>query len=340
MGKSINDPDLNSVQRPNDTPIRVPCPNHAPNFRLWNTQTGELVPLPCNKYSCPVCGRKKLQKLYSALNRYFSQFKYIRLWTFTLSSTVAVDRINHYKILSECWRRFVTELRRSKYISKKMRLVSYVRVCEPHVIDSDRPKLDLFNDYFHFHVLFTEFIPIDFVMKIWEHICQEYCQVNNHIASCWVKGMVNCKAAAKYVCKYVSKGASLLSKFQKKWTKSSRVSIFDRQLPTGIWKVISYSWMLTMYEKEQLGFDPFTCIHNNQLRNEWPANLPKPPPIYSDFFKNHSAGENLNVETEFELIRIENLKFFTDNKSLFDCIEVECEPIAVDESQKKQVIFI
>ena len=206
------------------------CPNPSDFLKFVRTRDGKEIAVPCGKYSCEYCGQKKAQKLYSALNRYFGQFKYVRLWTFTLSSRVAPDKITHYKIFAECWRRLITELRRNKVFSKKQHKFQYVRVCEPHK-----------SGFFHYHCIFTEYFKQELVQKIWEGICQEVTKDKFHVAQCNVKGCLSSKGAARYVSKYVLKSAKLLYSHQKKWTKSVGASIFDKKVSSGEWSIMMNS---------------------------------------------------------------------------------------------------
>ena len=200
------------------------CPNVKRNFVFLNWRTNEKIPVPCNRYDCPVCGPKKAKKLYHAINRFFSKIKVVRLWTFTLSSGVAVTPVEHYNLLKEGWRRLTTELRRSKYLRADQRNFQYVRVLELHK-----------SGYAHLHVLVTEYLPQKFVQSCWEHICQDLCNVQGHVASANVKGIRNSASAARYVVKYVLKCAREATFAVRRYSRSGKVALFPKHVSSGDW---------------------------------------------------------------------------------------------------------
>ena len=234
--------DINQYPSLSDNPENVAttyslceCPNPPSSMYLRNTVTGQKINLNCNKYQCPYCGKFKARKLYSGMLKYFSQFKYIRLWTLTLSSRFMASKLEHYKILQETWRRFMIEIRRNKFLTKSQRDIQYVRVSEYH-----EGKKGFYNDvnnkgYIHFHILVTEYIPVAIAQKIITHITQELTGIEEKIFNINMKGMQAKENAAHYVVKYVMKSAAMLSVHQKKWTKSGRAVIFEKRAPSGEW---------------------------------------------------------------------------------------------------------
>lgn len=200
------------------------CPNSRTGWYLCNIEEGKYIHLPCNLYSCPVCGRKKIQKLYKALVTYFGQWKYTRLWTFTLSSKMGTDIQSHYKLLAETWRRFTTEIRRNKCFTKSQNGVQYVKFIEAHK-----------SGFIHFHVLVSAYLPWKNIQALWERCARDTCKVDGHIASANVRGVLSARPAAKYVTKYVTKAVFEIEIRIRRYTKSGRVSLFKKHQSGGGW---------------------------------------------------------------------------------------------------------
>lgn len=239
--KCTNPPetDVSSVAKPRRA--RLSCPTPSLRHRFMNTETGETTIVPCNRYKCPVCGPIKATKLRAALTKYFSQFEYIRMWTFTLVNISDMDHLEHYRLLSECFRRLVIELRRNKIFSEKQKRFHYVRVAEPHLSKRSKDGIGANFGNYHFHVMVTEYFVWEQVQPIWEHICQELANRKIHTGQASVVGMPSASQAAWYVVKYVMKGAHTMLKFQKKWTKSGRVSIYLKKNPSREWVLVDLS---------------------------------------------------------------------------------------------------
>ena len=237
------------------------CPNPARGMYLRNTVDGRKLLLNCNKYQCPYCGKFKARKLYAGMLKYFKQFEYIRLWTLTLSSRFLSSKLEHYKILQETWRRFMIEIRRNKILSKSQRDIQYVRVSEYH-----DGKKGFYNDvnnkgYIHFHILVTQYIPVALCQSLLNHITFELTGIQEKIFNINMKGMTAHENAAHYVVKYVMKSAAMLTCHQKKWTKSGKVSIFDKKVSTGEWKLM----IAGIPEYEQFG--GFELISSSTCKN-------------------------------------------------------------------------
>jgi hypothetical protein len=194
------------------------CPRCV-GYQILNKDTGELIPASCNTYRCEHCGWRKKNRLAKALQAYFKQFKIIRFWTFTFQSKIfdLSDETNQLKIASECWRRFVNNLRRSKKLSKHQQKVQYVKVTELHKTGVP-----------HFHVFFDRWIPRAIIQEIWEHSIRSKIDYKEKTGNSFVEGIKNAKAAAEYVCKYMMKTILEISASTKSriWSKSSRTKIF------------------------------------------------------------------------------------------------------------------
>jgi hypothetical protein len=215
------------------------CPSPAKFLRFHHINSGKQLPVPCNKYSCHVCGPKKGKKLYAAVLTWLKQFKYIRMWTLTLSGSVVSDDIQHYKTLQEAWRRFITEIRRSKYLNYNQRNFQYVRVAELHLGNSQTSTSVTNIGKVHFHVFVTEYIEVKYLQSVWNHICQELTGNPCKNGNINIIGLKAHEEAAHYITKYVLKSAKVIQKNMKKWTKSGKTAIFEKFPPTGQWILIN-----------------------------------------------------------------------------------------------------
>jgi hypothetical protein len=208
-------------------PIREVCPNRSNSFIFYNHETGEHAKIPCNRYSCPVCGRKKVQRLYAALVKYFEPYKFMRLFTFTISTKLTSTPEEHYKLLSKCFADFFKEIRRCPLLSQKQREVGYVRCIDYHI-----------SGYTHYHALFNQYLPIKTCIKIWRHVVQKNSNMSGHVGSVVAVGMLNTKKAASYVCKYVLKAAQDSECRWRRYTKSGKLALFAKHISSGKWTVL------------------------------------------------------------------------------------------------------
>ncbi len=215
----------------------------VPHLRLFNTSTGESYKIPCNTYSCPVCGPRKARKLRKALEKLLLSWSHIRLWTFTLTNRCFKDKYEHYKALSECWRRFTIEMRRSKFLSDVQKNFQYVKVCDFHK-----------SGFVHFHCFVDCFLAFHFVNTLWDNICKSFLLETKHTASAHVKLKMSAKNASYYVVKYVLKVAQSSIIFFRRWSKSGRVSIFEKKKKNLDWICLDMRYELS------LQFDSFPDV--------------------------------------------------------------------------------
>lgn len=220
------------------------CPSCSKNLRFHHISSGRQLPVPCNKYICPVCGKKKAKILYKAIHTWLQQFKYIRMWTLTLSGDIVRDDFEHYKTLQEAWRRFITEIRRSKYLSKRQRQFQYVRVAELHEGKHNSPSIVTNKGKVHFHVFVSEYIEVKYLQSIWNHIIQDLTGSQVKSGNVNIEGIPTPEIAAHYVTNYVLKSAKLLESRQKKWTKSGKTAIMVKFKSSGDWLVINLNFPL------------------------------------------------------------------------------------------------
>jgi hypothetical protein len=262
------------------------CPNPARSLMFHHIASGKQLPVPCNKYSCPYCGKRKAKQLYAAIYDYFRQFEYIRMWTLTLSSKCDILPEKHYEILQECWRRFITEVRRSKVLSSKQRNLQYIRVSEMHK-----------SGFIHFHVLVTEYVEFKFLQAIWNHIIQDFTGLSGKQGNINIKGIKAHKEAAHYVVKYVLKGSLTIDTRKKKWTKSGRCSIMTKHTSSGEWLIINLHFNLIDQICLPTEWIDYTC-KNNGISSQ--HTIKAPPPNSLDFqFEIFKNDKSLKIVQQF-----------------------------------------
>lgn len=206
-------------------------------LRFVNTITGEIIRVRCNTYACADCAPRKLNRLRKGMIRYFQNFEYVRLWTFTCTTRFTMTPKLHFDAMRKAWRIFTKELRRNKGLRESQRQVQYVKTVELHK-----------SGYVHFHALFTQYVPQAIISAIWDNACRSVLKQNAHVASAYVRGhKYNATMAAKYVTKSVARGAgtaekvayvtksdddflklSKLGERVKRWSKSNKTGLFPR----------------------------------------------------------------------------------------------------------------
>lgn len=209
------------------------CCRRYPSLKFFNETTGEYYPFSCKCYKCEVCGPRKIARLRRALSQWLSQFKHIRLWTFTVSSAVIDDKIFHTKVLQSAWKIFITYVRRCNALPKECRFFQYVKIFEPHN-----------SGFLHIHAFLTEYLDWHVINAIWQTsvrtaVLKLQSSVENFfiahgkleeikLAHCNVKGIFGSARAASYVCKYILKFLEQShGEVKKIWTKSGNCSIFS-----------------------------------------------------------------------------------------------------------------
>lgn len=307
--------DFSSLAIANQEATYSSCPNIRSYLTFVNTETGLQIPVPCNSYSCPFCGKIKARRLYNALFTYFKQFKIIRFWTFTISSDIGLDKKQHYKLFGEIWRRFINEIRRNVLFSKKQQNFQYVRVAEPHK-----------SGYIHFHAIFTEYFPRDILQKLWDNLCKRLSGREKHTGTCIVKGIISTKNACRYISKYVLKSASILFKHQKKWTKSNKTGIFPKKVKQGEWIVIKFGRDPKLTDNSTVYFGGL--VYNRYLTTSQELSDLDPPknPNLDLFSENYREYLQMVEENGLELLAIsENISFlnFSEVSEYFDIVKNE-----------------
>jgi hypothetical protein len=189
-----------------------------------NTVTGEKIEARCKAYSCDYCGPKKAWKLECALEKYFSQFKFVRLWTFDVRTSLFDNHKDGIFAISEVWRRFITFLRRNNALSSAQKKFTYVKVLEFTK-----------RGYPHYHVLVNEFLPYVIVQACWENAINSTFKSNGTHGRAFVVASMQAKHAAKYVAKYVLKTSKDPRGKFRLWSKSNGASIFETKESSGEW---------------------------------------------------------------------------------------------------------
>lgn len=258
----------------------TPCKGcYLEKVRVYNIDTGESFRPVCKSYRCQKHGWMHQKRLETAIATLLKSWPVVRMWTFTLSSKVAETSEDHARILSQCWRYFITELRRNRLLSKKEQATQYVRFAEPHR-----------SGFFHLHVLVNNYIHWVKVQALWVHACETVTGRQDKIAHCNVRGSKSVAGASKYVAKYVTKSAQLAPKNMKLWTRSSRIAIFKKSVRiheyvvhhelTGIW--------FGVFDGSPLNLSPKTTSSQphaeNNLLELFPGLL---DPGDDDYYTNH-----------------------------------------------------
>lgn len=204
------------------------CPNCRAYF-LINEYTGETVRLGCKTYKCSICGPKKALRLRKALRKYFGQFKFIRLGTFTFRSGIFDSLEEQLILVPKIWKYFITALRRCRQLTEAQRKVQYVKIFEFQK-----------NGTIHYHVLWTQFLEWAIIQNLWLSAINTVTGKLGKNGHYNIIAMMNRKMAANYVTKYVVKSAKEVGEHiqanihhkkikTKLWTRSGKISIFEAQ---------------------------------------------------------------------------------------------------------------
>ena len=208
-------------------PDGMRCPDELKHLNFYNKNTRKFVPIPCNRYKCPVCGQFKLRRLYSAMLKYFQQFKFVRMFTFTFTTSGGYSVEDHFKIMQKAWHATWREIRRTHILSRRQNNVQFVRCLDLHK-----------SGYVHYHVMVTEFLPVLDIARIWNYNLQRFSGMLGHVGSVHAMGILSHKTATRYVCKYVLKCAEQLSGKTHRFSKSGRVRLFDIRVSNHEWIVV------------------------------------------------------------------------------------------------------
>ncbi len=197
---------------------------------LYNRDTEKYFQPKCKSYSCPKHGFIQRERLQKAIHRWLLQYKIIRFWTFTVRTDESLSIEVTNQLFKKAWHRFITDLRRSKLLTKKQRNLQYVKVYE-------HTK----KGVLHVHLFSTEYVHYTQINEIWNNALACFFRPRNKQGNVHMKAHKSPRVAAKYIAKYVSKEAMSKSSRVRVWSKSGRISIFDKRVSSGRWVIIRKS---------------------------------------------------------------------------------------------------
>jgi hypothetical protein len=263
------------------------CPNSSNNSYLLNQKTGKTIPIACGRWDCPVCGEKKLWRLKKAVYNVIKPWKYVRMMTLSLSSNYSLAPEEHYKLLQECWRRFITECRRTKTLRKDQRNFQFIRVPELHK-----------SGYMHMHCIIDCFLRQQDLYIIWNHIIHETSKDPFLGGGVNLTALPGAKDGAMYITKYVSKLLSIESFITRRYSKSGEVILFHKTKSSGEW--IFCFGIRTLNEDEAYDslINFFTCQNNDLSSQQKQSENDLSPPFLPDTAKFH---DYLITDEEFWL---------------------------------------
>lgn len=204
----------NRSERSSDKEKPVCNNTYLKYLTVYNTTTGESFKPKCKSYSCPKHGWIKGKELAQAIESEIKNWDKVRFWTFTLSTKVADSPESHSKLLSKCWRYFITEIRRNTLLTKSEQELSYVKVSESHQ-----------SGYLHYHVFFSKYVHFSKIYALWVDACMKVCNSSNKISGCFVVGNRKAEVVAKYVVKYVLKESAKKLKYVNLYSVSGDVKL-------------------------------------------------------------------------------------------------------------------
>lgn len=221
------------MKRPKQT--SYPKPERAKNWeyldncylkghQIWNLEEEKCINLHCGRYACRLHGWKKKLKLQKGLKKFLSNFKQIRFWTFTASSKYYDNIGDHAKMMSKAWRYFTTFVRRHKSLTESEQDFQYVKVVDLHI-----------SGYIHYHAFFDRFISVYKLRDLWNQALILASGYEDMRGTVWAKTLLDNAKAANYITKYVVKAAQNLRVRINYYSKSSRVSLFEKFESKGRW---------------------------------------------------------------------------------------------------------
>lgn len=177
----------------------------------------KIIKASCKAYICPICGPRKIARFRVALQKYLNGFSFIRLFTFTQHTPDNLNVEFQNENLSKVWEIFIKELRRSKTLNPKQKKVQYVKVAE-------------FTErgYIHYHVCFDTYLPILQIRTLWNNALATVFPALGNRGGINIKTIANSKHVANYLTKYMVKSCEKDFGNIRRWSKSNKVSIFEK----------------------------------------------------------------------------------------------------------------
>lgn len=268
------------------------------NIAFLSKETGELVRARCNAYSCPVCGKKKMWKLFNAVMKAVESWQHLNMWTLTVNHKLITEDDGR-SLIQHAWKVFIKEIRRAKSLSEKQRNLPFLRVWERHK-----------DGYFHCHVLTNTYVDYAFLRNLWLNCLRESATKLNvgipddvsSIGSINLKslGKQEGRTAARYITKYVTKQLEDIKRNQKdfgkrRYSTSRNIILFEQKKSDGSWLVVKL--YECDFESEHLLVDVLTshCIIAHEDRVNPPPNTPETVKLTrSDIEKQVEASESIH----------------------------------------------
>ena len=204
---------------PIDNDKLLSCPRCQGLF-FYNPDTSEILKMRCKTYACPYCGGKKAKSLELGIIKFLSNWKHIRLFTFTYRTGIfkelSFQEIN--KKSSEIWHYFITYLRRYPALNKLQKQFDYIRVVEFTK-----------KEFPHFHVFISQYLPWQVVQACWNSAINTVFESSGKNGHVDIKHSHNATSAGRYVVKYVMKAVREfpIGRSFRLYSKSSKVTLFE-----------------------------------------------------------------------------------------------------------------
>ena len=206
------------------------CPRCDNKF-LFNFETGEVFPIKCKAYKCPVCGPRKKFILQKAIEKFVKKWDRIRMFTFTYSSHIFANMNIKEKLQlsSKIWKTFRDSIRKSRSLTEREKQFQYIKVLE--LQENGSP---------HYHCLIDRYIFHSKINKIWKNSIKQHTNYSGNPGSVNIDGKIRQGDAGKYITKYVSKQLlDIETKYNfRRWSKSGVGTIFEKREKSGNWLFI------------------------------------------------------------------------------------------------------
>lgn len=204
----------------------------CPNIRgkIINSKTLEQHWLSCKTYNCPVCGPKRVARLRKAVRKWLDKQKFVRIWTFTLTSKVGTPE-EHYIVLTKAFTNVIKDIRRlAKF--KSVNKIHYIAIREPHE-----------SGYTHLHVLVTHWIDVHTLQALYEaHVTKFLASrgdLQGKICNVHIEAVFTKRGIANYVTKYITKSIQSNTIYKQHYTKSQfRLFEQKKKVTDGVWLFI------------------------------------------------------------------------------------------------------
>lgn len=194
------------------------------NSFLINLTEKRSVQAHCKAYHCKECGPIKATKLRRSIYQYLSTWKNICFWTITIKQHPKFTKETHMNYLRECWRRFITYMRRDVSLSVEQRNMKFIKVVEEHA-----------NGFIHYHLATDIYIHWSILNNIWQSIIERVTGVGGKNGNIHTKHIPDPRKMAGYITKYVVKMARDLAMKMRRFSKSNDIKLFPQKHSVSNW---------------------------------------------------------------------------------------------------------